>query len=367
VVYRVGDGAGPLVNTGNAVFLDEYTTGGALVQSIPLPTTATGANHRLIASGTATSEGLLTLSTDGHYLALTGYDSTIPAGASLSGGSAPRVVGLVDGNGGVNTSTEPSDFATGNNPRSAITTNGSDIWMTGGIGGVRYAPVGTTGASTQVSGGSLVNFRQVGIFAGQLYASDSSGSTNRLSTVGSGLPMTAGQPVTNLPGFSTTSSPYSFFFTRLQAGAGGPDTLYVADDTANQIQKWSLVGGTWTQTGGITAAAVRGLTASVTGTTVTLFGTTGGSAAGGGGSIYSAIDATGYGANATGTATNVVTLSGTSNMAFRGIAFAPTIGPGALVPESSLTLLLPVTGGLLAAGGFLVLRRRRPTPEGQLA
>ena len=37
VVYRVGDGSGSLVNTGNAVFLDEYTTSGTLVQSIAMP------------------------------------------------------------------------------------------------------------------------------------------------------------------------------------------------------------------------------------------------------------------------------------------------------------------------------------------
>jgi len=98
----------------------------------------------------------------------------------------------------------------------------------------------------------------------------------------------------------------------------------VADDGANQIQKWSLVGGTWVQTGGITATGVRGLTASVSGTAVTLYGTTGGSTSTGGGTIYTAVDATGYSVNATGTATNLVTLPTASNKAFRGIAFAPS-------------------------------------------
>src|SRR5262245_32934423 len=55
VVYRTGSGSGSLLNTGNPVFLDEYTPAGALVQSIPLPTASSGANRRLIASGTATS------------------------------------------------------------------------------------------------------------------------------------------------------------------------------------------------------------------------------------------------------------------------------------------------------------------------
>src|SRR5262249_38185887 len=77
VLYGVGDGTDPLVNTGNAVFLDEYTPGGVLVQSVPLPTTAAGAQHQLIASGTASSEGMLTRSADGRYVILSGYASDL--------------------------------------------------------------------------------------------------------------------------------------------------------------------------------------------------------------------------------------------------------------------------------------------------
>ena len=85
VVYRVGTGSGSLLNSGNPVFLDEYTPGGTLVQSVALPTTSSGANRRLIASGTATSEGLMTRSADGRYLLLAGYDAPIPtAGRSVT-------------------------------------------------------------------------------------------------------------------------------------------------------------------------------------------------------------------------------------------------------------------------------------------
>src|SRR5262245_43719495 len=84
VVYRVGDGAGTLVNTGNAVFLDEYTTAGALVQSIALPTTVTGSQRQLIASGIATSEGLMTRSADGQCLLLTGYGRDLGGAGSLA-------------------------------------------------------------------------------------------------------------------------------------------------------------------------------------------------------------------------------------------------------------------------------------------
>src|SRR5271167_261026 len=66
-VYRVGDGTATLATTGNAVFLDEYTPDGTLSQSIALPTTVSGSNNQLIASGTAGSEGLLTRSANGQY------------------------------------------------------------------------------------------------------------------------------------------------------------------------------------------------------------------------------------------------------------------------------------------------------------
>jgi len=199
VIYRVGDGSGPLASSGNPVFLDEYTPAGALVQSIPLPTSVAGGNHRLIASGTATSEGLMTRSSDGQYLVLTGYDAPIPT-TSLAGTAAstvPRVVGRVDASGNIDTTTTLSDFASANNPRGVASTNGTDLWFGGAANGVRYATLGST-TSTQLST-TVTNIRGVAVFAGQLYNSDSSGSAVRLGTVGNSLPTTSGQTITNRP------------------------------------------------------------------------------------------------------------------------------------------------------------------------
>src|SRR5262245_28648646 len=95
VIYRVGDGSTVLTNTGNPVCLDEYTTTGTLVQSIALPTTASGSNNPLIASGTATTEGMLTLSADGQYLILTGYDRPLGGIGSVVTSTVPRDVGRV--------------------------------------------------------------------------------------------------------------------------------------------------------------------------------------------------------------------------------------------------------------------------------
>ena len=101
----------------------------------------------------------------------------------------------------------------------------------------------------------------------------------RVATVGSTLPITSGQTITNLPGFPTTGSPYGFFFADLEATVSGVDTLYVAEDTtgSGQIQKYALVSGSWTANSAINANGVRGLTGVVDGTTVTLYATTGAS------------------------------------------------------------------------------------------
>src|SRR5262245_9928686 len=329
VIYRVGTGTGSLVNTGNAVFIDEYTPGGTLVQSIALPTVDAGANQSLIASGTATSEGLLTLSADGHYLMLTGYDATPPVTglAGTAGTTVSRVVGRIDAAGNIDTTTALTDFASGNNPRGVASTDGHDIWVTGGAGGVRYTTLGST-TSTQLST-TVTNIRGVEIFDGQLYISDSSGTTVRLGTVGSGLPTTAGQTITNLPGFpAATGSPYAFFFADLTGAVVGVDTLYVADDSsgaAGGIFKYSLDAGVWTLHGQVGSGtdAYRGLTGSVNGTTVTLYATgLGGSGAAGGGKLVSLVDATGYDGTLSGPPTLLATAA--ANTAFRGVAFAPT-------------------------------------------
>jgi len=325
VVVRVGTGVGSLVNTGNPVFLDEYTTLGTLVQSVALPTALSGANKRLLLSGTATSEGALSRSSDGSALVLTGYDANL-GGPSLSGTTAAsvnRVIGLIQANGTVDTETGLTDFASGNNPRSATTNNGTDFWMTGGAGGIRYAMHGAT-TSNDLSSATLANLRVLQIFDNQLYFSTASGTTYRVGTCGTGLPTSGLQTLAQLTGIpATTGSPYGYFMADLD-GFPGIDVIYVADDGANALRKYSLVAGTWTLNGtiGVDADDYRGITGSVSGNTVTLFCTIkGGSSATGGGQIITLSDASGYNGAFSGTPTVIFTAA--TNTSIRGIAFAP--------------------------------------------
>jgi uncharacterized protein YjiK len=329
VVYRIGDGAAGLLNTGAAVFLDEYTATGTLVQSVALPTTVSGANKRVVASGTATSEGLLTRSADGRFLIATGYDSGLPAASSISGTTAAsvnRVIARIDGAGNIDSSTALSDAATANNLRSAASVDGTKFWLSGGAGGARFASLGAT-TSTQVNTGinAVTNLRQLGISAGQLFVTTGSGTAYRLGAIGTGLPEAAGAATTGIPGFPTSGgSPYGFFFADLSGSVPGDDTLYVADDSALALTKYSLISGSWTANGtiGVDADDYRGITGVVSGSNVTLFlARKGGSAAAGGGELVTISDTSGHGGALVGTPTVIATAS--TNTAFRGVALAP--------------------------------------------
>jgi len=320
VIYRVGDGTAMLSNTGSAVFLDEYTPTGTLVQSVLVP--PTGADST-IASGTATSEGLLTRSVDGRFLTFTGYNRALGGMGSVvstTSTAVPRVVGRADSSGNLDLSTKLTDFSSGNNPRSAVSTNGTDLWVTGAANtgptvGVRFTTLGST-TSTQLT--TTTNFRQVNIFDGQLYVSSASGAT-RIATVGTGLPTTPGQPVTNIPGApASLPSPYGFFFADLDGGVAGVDTLYVADDAAGALQKFSLVSGTWVSNGtiGVDSDDYRGLTATVSDAgVVTLYATRRGN------QLVTLTDVTGYNGAFTGVPVPLATAG--TNQAFRGVALTP--------------------------------------------
>ena len=312
VVYRQGDGAAALGSAGTAIFLDEYTTAGALVQSIAVPTTTVGAQRRVVCSGSATSEGFLTRSVDGQYVVFTGYDAALATAAITGSTSAtvPRVIGRVDANGNLDTTTALTDAISGGNPRSATSTNGTDLWIAGSTGGARYAALSAT-TSTSLAA-TPANLRVLGIFGSQLYVSAST-TTFHLMTVGTGTPTTSGQTLTNLPGFPTTGSQFGFFFADLDAGVAGVDTLYVADDGGN-ILKYSLVAGSWTANGMIALTSARGLTGTVVGSNVTLYVTARTT-------LRTFTDTSGYNATITGTLTTLATAA--TNTAIQGIAFVP--------------------------------------------
>jgi hypothetical protein len=320
VVVRVGTGSGTLNSNAAAVFLDEYTVSGSLVQTIPLPTSVIGSNYRLTISGSATSEGFINLSSNRSYLTIAGYDAD-PGTANVNSTTGiNRVVGVIDANGVVNTTTGLTDAYTGNNIRSAVTTNGIDIWTTGtgsptSSAGVRYTVLGSS-SSAQLSS-APTNTRVVSIFNGQLYVSSGSSPFIGTSIVGNGTPTTSGQTTTLIASSANNTSPYSFVFFDANPNINGVDVLYVADDNSTNggIYKYSLVGSTWIANGRITGAA-RSVTGTINNGIVTLAIT---SAAGNTLSLLT--DNSGYNTTITGTVTSIVTA--TTNTVFRGVALTP--------------------------------------------
>ena len=174
-----------------------------------------------MASGSASSEGLLTLSADGNYLMATGYDAAVGTTkvAETAAASVPRTIARVNAGGEVNTTTALTDFADGNNARSATSSDGTKIWVGGAAGGVRYA---TLGASTSTLLNTTdKNVREVAIFDGQLYTSadPTKAGSLTIATVGSGLPTTAAQTLTNLP-FSPAAPVEPYAYSLLTLGLG---------------------------------------------------------------------------------------------------------------------------------------------------
>jgi len=331
VVVRVGDGTSTLTSSSTAVFLDEYTTSGIFVQTIAAPTIVSGSNHALTLSGVATSEGALTLSANGQYLTLAGYDTS--AGyASVASGITNRTIARIGSNGTFNTSTgliSGSAYVTGN-MRAAVSNDGSEFWTAGSgstTGGVWYVPFGAFTSSGVQTSITINSIRAVKIFNGQLYCSTSSGASG-IYSVGSGLPVTSGQTETILPGLPTLDtllSPYAFLMLN-ENGSSSPNVLYAVDDdtTASNggIYKYSLVGGTWVTNGRVAnTKGLRGITGYATCSGARLYLTAGNG-------IYTFLDTAGYNQTIRGSYSQIVTAA--SNTVIRGIAFAP----GTVTPTS---------------------------------
>jgi len=332
VVTQIGDGTAALGTASTAVFMVELTPAGAVVQSIPMPVAAAGANRALTVRGSSTSTGHLARSVDGRFLTMAGFDS-VPGVTPISSTTSiavNRVVARVDALGVVDTTTALDDAYSGDDTRCAITTDGTDIWMvgTGSISasaGCRYT---TFGATTSIQlGAPPTNTRMIGIFNDQLYISSASTVFQGVSTVGTGIPTTTGQTITLLQGFPTATGPssYAFFFS-------DANTLYVADDrtiaNGGGIQKWTFDtnSSTWlleyTLNTDLTNGC-RGLTGRVTRAGVTLFASSADAVSGSAGNkLVSVTD--------TGAASAFATLAvAPANTAYRGVALSPE---GAVTP-----------------------------------
>jgi hypothetical protein len=332
VVYRVGDGAAALSNAAAPVFLDEFTADGDPVSTVALPTAASGANQPLTAVGQSRSEGLITNSPDGKLLTLTGYaaapGATGPGGVSLTASSpaqVARVVGIVDGDGVVDTSTTLGSDAP-QIVRSAVT-NGARVWAAGGDGGVLTTAIGS-GTVSSIAGGADANLNALTVQGGQLFASGI--LEHRLAAVGTGTPKSSAT-LTDLAGLPENLLTYGYALVDLTSAdfAGtGLDTLYVANSSerGGTVDKYRYDGSTWTSAGSVDVDGATGLVADVDGGQVSLAVTTPSQ-------LLLLTDPSGAGTTFAPSAPDVLATA-PANTEFRGVALAPS---GQLeVPDGAL-------------------------------
>ena len=343
LIEQVGDGVNALSNTaGNAIYLDEYNPqSGVEVQSIALPTAGSGAQAAIIAEGNDTTQGFISLSGDGRYVTVTGYgvspgtNSTGGTLASTNANQYNRVVGRVDDAGDIDTSTSLSNFAINGAPNSVYTTDGTNIYVAGGTGGVGYTTLGAASMTTLSS--APANTGVIEGFGGQLYYSSSKSGMISLGTTatctgGISSSATTAYQLSNLGiTFNATTDPNGFFFATLNPGSTAYDTLYIADSSQGLL-KYSLVGGTWQLNGAIGTVqdAYQSLTGVVSDGIVTLYATKGDGANGvGGGELAIITDNTGYddvnGSFSSLTPQILLQLDPGSNEGLRSIALVPQL------------------------------------------
>jgi hypothetical protein len=261
VAVRRGDGTINLGSSGYLVFLDEYTTGGTLVQSIALPNANSGSTHALLLSGQNGAEGLVNRSANGLFLTLGGYDinvghtfvtSTFPY-------QFPRTLAEINLAGNLNTSTAISataPTAVPYNTTDVVSNDGGEFWVASNLpvgdtadSGILF--VGSVGASsaTQI-GPTNVGAAAISISGGQLYVTKGAGD---IQSVGSGLPTSAGQTLASLPGlhaaydsfFPNAENPEQVLLLNTADGTSiNPNVAYIADQSNGLLKFW-FDGSNW--------------------------------------------------------------------------------------------------------------------------
>jgi hypothetical protein len=362
LVERVGDGTTTLGSGAISVAVQEYAkTGGSAVQTIALP--SSGANQ-VTDSGTATSNGYLNVYNG--YVGISGYNSA--AGTASVAGLNTKVGTVLGGDGNVasrnlfptgGTSAPISPFA-GNNFRSMIATGANTFYATGNssgspnTGGAWYFDGTNYSQVSSTATGQPTNLRNVEIYGGQLYVSSSSGAFLGISSIGTGLPTVTGQNATLQINMGAGASPYGFVMFDTNKD-GAMDLAYIADDrtaVGGGLQKWTLIGGTWTQSWALLVNGSGALSATAGTGYAGLRGLTGTWDAVNGAQLYATTNETSNNrlisiidAGTTPVTSSLIASAGT-NMVFRGVdVFTAVPAPGA--------------AALVGVAGLITGRRRK--------
>jgi hypothetical protein len=315
--------------------------------------------HAVVGNGQQSATEQMTLSGDGQFLFLVGYDTnplntaTAPAIPTGPGsGNVPRAVARIKFDGTVDT-VGMSGVQTGGNFNGVYSPDGHQFYVSG-FNGVTYFSSFVPTASLQTATTSITstNFTVLGLEAD---GSDLAaiGASSNLVQKYTGFP-TSGTALSALPGVSTATDPNQTFvidayFTHLN-GTGAPagiNTMYLSDDgpgfANGEITKWAFDGSNWNLVDHITAGTgnsaisfywMAGATDSSGNVTLYVTYGNGGNADTGPGQLYSITDTNGWnaligtGGTHSDAAPVVAAVGNTSNEVFRGVAFAPVQSGG---------------------------------------
>ncbi len=361
VVERVGDGVTNNAANAGRLFIDQFAPSGAsqtAISSSPLPYSvgaySTGSssttNFSLTTSANATSEGYMTLSADGKFLAVPGYNAPIATvSIATTTTSAPstnyRAGGVVYGS-GIATVPLAADFQSGNNLRSVVS-DGTSFWFSGASGFYYFSNLYDNSAKTYGS----VNTRTLKIYNGSIYGSSASGSNiginfvDYLSNLGDNGTTAA---MTLLTPVSPNNAPNANGFVMNPTG----DVIYVADGT-NGIMKFTYNGTAWSKAYVLNTTTCLGITGIFTGTNPVIYAT---SSSGAPSKLFSVTDA-GNPGTATATSSNYTLLStSASTCVYKGVALAPSASQTSIIYANTT-----YQGNNFGAGAFSNTYANSPT------
>ena len=322
---RVSDGTAPLTSGGTALFLDEYTTNGTLVQSVAIPSTGTNA---LVVDGTAVADAALTRTPNRRWLCFGGYNTN--AGFAYPPGSpsslVPRAIGILDAAGAFQIAAANTLFYNSNNIRAAVSDGINNFWAVGSISGTNVGGINYYGFDGPSNLVYSINARVLNLINGELYFSTA-------SVTPSGIYKFAGTPESSATPALLIDESFSFYPVSPYGFAFNPaGTLaYVADDRTNGtggVFAFENSGGTWSVLylldTGIPNAGARGLAVDWSGPNPIIYASTSENSAYGnpGNHLIRIVDS--YYEDG-GQVTTLATAPGSSS--FRGVTFVPEAYP----------------------------------------
>ena len=355
-VVRIGGTVNPkTTGDGSTVWIDQYTTGGTLVNSFAVP--ASGSNA-LILSGEP-YEGYLSLTPDKTKLVFAGYNTPAPYASELIFSAAtnvPRVIATLDGYGNYALPISSTNLFTGYTITSAVS-DGTNYWAGGTgpsyVGSVFYLGTAAAPADNEVVQGIFgTGMRSVNLYNNALYAVGYTSNSAAQSTIYSGGAYILSNISGSLPTTDTGAS------NEIPSGTYAESTpsdlvinpegtiAYIADDYQGGIIKFTNSGSGWSQLyiiplstaayAGASSMNAISVTADFTQNPVVLYATTGESYT----NRLVTLQDTGDATSANATLVNLAfgsIVAGTSTNTFRGVRFVPGAVPMITSQPESVT------------------------------